>query len=147
MEKLNFSVNIDAPKEKVWKVLWDDSSYREWTRVFNEGSHAQTDNWKEGSKVRFLSADNQDGMFSEVAANRPNEYMSFRHLGIVKNGKDDTESEEVKQWAGAMENYTLEENNGVTTLKVDMDSNDEFKEYFDKTWPQALGKVKSLSEQ
>jgi len=147
MEKLNFSVNINAPKEKVWEVLWDDSSYREWTRVFNEGSHAETDNWKEGSRVKFLSADKQDGMLSEVAANRPNEYMSFRHLGVVKDGKEDTESEEVKQWAGSTENYTLEEDNGATKLKVDMDINDEYKEYFDKTWPKALDRVKTLSEQ
>ena len=147
MEKLNFSVSINAPKEKVWKVLWDDSSYREWTRVFSEGSYAETDNWKEGSKVRFLSANATDGMVSEVAANRPYEYMSFRHLGIVKDGKDDMDSDEVKAWAGSTENYTLEENNGATNLKVDMDASNEFKEYFDKTWPRALDKVKTLSEQ
>ena len=146
MEKLNFSTSIHAPKEKVWKVLWDDSSYRDWTSVFNESSYAETDNWKQGTRVRFLSAGG-DGMVSEVAANRPNEYMSFRHLGIVKGGVDDTESEEVKQWAGSTENYTLNENNGVTSLQVDMDSTEEFKEYFDKTWPKALDKVKALSEQ
>lgn len=146
MEKMNFSVSINAPKEKVWEVLWDDSSYREWTRVFHEGSHAETDNWKEGSKVKFLSADKQEGMLSEVAANRPNEYMSFRHLGMIKNGTEDTESDEVKKWAGSMENYTLEENDGATSLKVDIDMPAEFKDYFDKTWPQALDKVKLLSE-
>ena len=26
MEKMNFSININAPKEKVWKVLWDDDT-------------------------------------------------------------------------------------------------------------------------
>jgi hypothetical protein len=27
MEKINFSIDINAPKEKVWNVLWNDESY------------------------------------------------------------------------------------------------------------------------
>ena len=50
METLNFSININAPKEKVRKVLWDDSSYREWTSAFSEGSYAETDNRKKALK-------------------------------------------------------------------------------------------------
>jgi len=44
MERINFSISIDAPKEKVWNVLWNDSSYRKWTSVFAEGSSVVTDN-------------------------------------------------------------------------------------------------------
>lgn len=145
MEKMNFSIDINAPKEKVWNVLWDDDSYRKWTSPFAEGSFAKTDNWKEGSKVLFLSPGG-DGMVSKVASNRKNEFMSFEHLGVVKKGIEDTESDEVKGWAGAMENYRLIDENGKTKLAVDMDSTDEFKEYFLKTWPVALEKVKELSE-
>ena len=72
--------------------------------------------------------------------------MSFEHLGVVKKGVEDTESEEVKDWAGAKENYTLTEDNGKTKLVVDMDSSDDFKDYFLKTWPVALEKVKELAE-
>jgi len=145
MEKINFSTNINAPREKVWKVLWDDASYRDWTSVFAEGSYAETDNWKEGTKVLFLSPGG-DGMVSKVASNKPNKFMSFEHLGVVKKGVEDTESESIKSWAGARENYTLTEENGKTKLLVDMDSTDEFKDYFLKTWPVALEKVKELSE-
>src|SRR6476661_8328032 len=102
MEKMQFSIDIQAPKEKVWKILWDDASYRDWTRFFGEGSYAVTDNWKEGSKVLFLGADGR-GMVSKVAANRPNEYMSFEHLGIVQNGLEDTSSEKIQGWKGALE--------------------------------------------
>jgi hypothetical protein len=146
MEKINFTVSINAPREDVWRVLWDDSSYREWTKAFSEGSYAETDNWKEGSQVRFLDG-NGAGMVSMVAINRPNEYMSFKHMGMLKDGVEDTESEEVKKWAGSMENYTLDENNGTTTLKVEMDIAPEYKEYFEKTWPRALERVKILTEQ
>jgi len=40
----------------------------------------------------------------------------------------------------------LKDSSGVTELKIDMDSNDEYKDYFLKTWPKALEKVKELSE-
>lgn len=28
MEKMSFSININAPKEKAWNALWEDASYR-----------------------------------------------------------------------------------------------------------------------
>jgi hypothetical protein len=145
MEKINFSIDINAPREKVWDILWHDDSYRKWTSAFAEGSYAETDNWKEGSKVLFLSPSGE-GMVSTVASNKKNEFMSFKHLGIVKNGVEDTDSENIKGWAGAMENYRLKDENGKTKLVVDMDSTDEFKDFFSKTWPIALQKVKELAE-
>jgi len=144
MEKINFSIDINAPKEKVWNVLWNDESYRKWTTPFAEGSYAKTDNWKEGSKVLFLGPGGGGGMVSKVATNKKNEFMSFEHLGVVKDGIEDTESDSAKSWAGARENYRLTDNNGKTKLAIDMDSTDEFKDYFLKTWPVALEKVKEL---
>jgi len=145
MQKINFSITINAPKEKVWEMLWNLDAYRAWTSVFAEGSYVKTDNWKEGTKVLFLDP-NGRGMVSRVAANRPCEFMSFKHLGEVENGVEDTTSERVKAWAGAMENYTLKQQNGTTTLEIEMDITDEFKEVFEKIWPEALKKVKALSE-
>lgn len=145
MEKMNFSADINAPKEKVWEILWNLDSYRAWTSAFAEGSNAQTDNWKEGSKVVFGDGKG-NGMVSMVAQNKPNEYMSFKHLGVMKDGVEDTTSDEVKGWAGAMENYTLKGENGSTTLSVDIDINADFKDYFEKTFPVALEKVKALAE-
>jgi len=145
MQKINFSTSINAPKEKVWKTLWDDATYRKWTSVFSPSSYADTD-WKEGSKVLFLDGEGS-GMVSKIEANRPNEFMSFKHLGIVKNNIEDTESEAVKGWAGAFENYTLKEVNGGTELLVEMDMNDEHKDMFMGIFPKALEQVKSLSEQ
>jgi len=145
MEKINFSATINASKEKVWKTLWEEDNYRNWTAVFAEGSTVETDNWKEGSKVLFLDGKGS-GMVSKVAANKPNEFMSFEHLGIVQKGVEDTSSEKVKDWAGAHENYTLKGINGKTELTVEMDINDEYKDYFLKTWPQALDKIKQIAE-
>jgi uncharacterized protein YndB with AHSA1/START domain len=144
MEKLSFSTNINAPREIVWSVLWDKISYPKWTSVFAEGSDAITD-WEEGSKVLFVSGGG-DGMVSRIAEKRPNELMSFEHIGVIKNNVEDTESEEVKQWAGARESYSLKEENGQTHLSVDMDITEEYKDYFLNTWPKALEQLKQLSE-
>ncbi len=144
MEKLNFSIDINAPKEKVWKTLWEDATYRQWTGVFSEGSHAKTD-WKQGSKVLFLDGKGS-GMVSKIETVRPNDFMSFQHLGEVKEGIEDTESDRVKAWAGAHENYTLKEVNGKTELLVDMDMTEEYKDMFMQMFPKALQQVKTLSE-
>src|SRR6185436_12727013 len=145
MEKMKFSISINAPKEKVWQTLWNDASYRKWTSAFIEGSHAVTDNWKQGSKVLFMDPKG-NGMVSTVAANKPNEFMSFKHLGEVKNGVEDTTSDKIKGWAGAMENYTLKGTNGKTELLVEMDISEDFKDYFVKTWPKALDLLKESAE-
>ena len=145
MEKVTFNIAIDAPREKVWETLWNDSSYREWTSVFSEGSKVETD-WQIGGKVLFLDGQGHE-MVSTIAEKIPNEYMSFKHLGEVKDGVEDITSERVKEWAGAMENYTLKGEGGKTELIVDLDIEDAHKEQFEKMFPQALSKVKQLSEQ
>ena len=144
MERKSFSISVNASREKIWDVLWSDGSYRKWTSVFAEGSRAETD-WQKGSKVLFHDGKG-DGMVSTIIENIPNEFMSIKHLGEVKNGIEDTVSEKVKQWAGAMENYTLKDVNGRTELNVDMDIAEEYKDYFLTTWPKALEKIKELAE-
>jgi hypothetical protein len=144
MEKKHYSIEINAPQQKVWETLWDESTYRKWTSVFSEGSTVKTD-WKKGSKVLFVDGTNS-GMVSMIADNKPGEYMSFKHLGMVKDGVEDMENEETKRWSGAMENYTLSTINGKTQVQVDIDITDDFVDYFEKTWPEALKKLKTIAE-
>src|SRR5687767_9008114 len=105
MEKQQFKTTINAPREKVWTMLWGKDSYRQWTAPFAEGSSAETD-WKKGSRVLFLDGKG-NGMIARIEENIPNEYMSIEHIGEIINGVEDTESAKVKEWAGAHENYTL----------------------------------------
>jgi hypothetical protein len=148
MEKLHFSINIHAPKEKVWDVMLGEESYKKWTDVFMAGSYYEGD-WNEGSKMLFLAPDESGkmgGMVSRIKENRLYEYISIEHLGMVQNGIEDTSSDDVKKWAGALENYTFKENNGTTEVLVDLDSNEEYKEMFEGMWPKALQKLKKLAE-
>lgn len=149
MQTLHFSVRINAPKEKVWHTLFDDTSYREWTAVFMPGSYF-VGNWEKGGKILFLgpseNSEKEGGMISKVAENRPYEFLSLSHVGIVNEGVEDTTSDEAKKWLGGIENYTLREANGITELLIDIDSDQENAEMFHKIWPQALQKVKELAE-
>jgi len=145
MHRLTFSTTIHAPKEKIWRVMLDDAGFREWTSAFQPGSYAVTD-WKEGSKALFLTPEGE-GMVSKIVTHRPQEFLSIQHLGVVKNGVEDTTSEAVRTWAGALENYTPREvPGGGATLTIHMDTADEYKAYFEETWPKALEKLKEIAE-
>jgi uncharacterized protein YndB with AHSA1/START domain len=145
MITLKFTASIHAPKQRVWYVLWEKTFYEHWAAVFSEGSTVKTDNWKEGTEVQFVDP-NGNGMLSIIAANRYGEYMSFEHIGMIMDGVKDTNSEKVKGWAGAKENYTLQQDGGSTTLTVEMDTTEEYKDYFSNSWPKAMDKIKELAE-
>lgn len=148
MQKLNFTIIINAPKEKVWNTMLEDKTYRIWTEAFAKGSHYVGD-WSQGSKILFLGPNEKGimgGMVSRIKENRLHEYISIEHLGIVHDGQEDTTSDAVKQWAGSLENYTLKDLNAKTELLVDMDINDDFKDMFENMWPGALQKLKELAE-
>ena len=119
-----------------------------WTTAFSPESNFVGD-WSEGSEIRFLESKYQEtanGMISVIAANRPNEFVSIKHIGVIHNGVEDTTSEEAKSWAPAYENYTLIERDNGTELQIDMDVQEEHKAMFDEMWPKALQKLKELAE-
>ena len=149
MEKLKASIFINAPKEKVWDTMLGKESFEKWTKEFSPSSRFEGD-WSEGSKMIFLGTDenseNEGGMVSRIAKNRPYEYLSIEHMGIIKDGVEDTESEEAKSWAPAFENYRLTEKDGGTELTIDQDMNLNYIEEFTAMWKRALQRLKELSE-
>lgn len=149
MQKLHYSIVINAPAARVWNVMLDDKTYRLWTEAFSPGSYYKGD-WSKGSKILFLGpGENGDsGMVSRIKENRKHEFISIEHLGIIHNGIEDISSEGAKAWAGALENYSFMENNGTTDLRIDLTGNiaKEFVEMFDGMWPNALKTLKEISE-
>ncbi len=152
MEKMHFSIVINAPKEKVWKTMLDKDTYKKWTDVFMPGSHYVGD-WSKGSKILFLAPDEtgkMSGMVSQIKENQPYEFVSIENIGIVQDGKEDISSKEAKEWAGALENYTFKEIDGTTEVLVDLfaveDVADNYKEMFQDMWRKALQKLKELAE-
>jgi uncharacterized protein YndB with AHSA1/START domain len=148
MVKLQFAKQISAPKEKVWQTVIGEDTYPQWTEAFSPGSHAIGD-WSVGSKMLFLGPDPEGkmgGMVSRIAESRHPEYLSIEHLGMVKNGVEDTTSDEVKAWTPSFENYTFQESGAGTEFKVEMDSPEDYASYFEETWAKALDKLKALAE-
>lgn len=148
MDKLHFSIVINAPKEKVWNTMISEDSYKAWTDAFSPGSHYVGD-WNTGSKILFLGPGEKgelSGMVSRIKENRPYDYISIEHLGLVNNGKEDTSSEDAKRWGGALENYTFKGTDNTTNVLVDLDTDDNYKEMFQNIWPKALQKLKILAE-
>ena len=144
MKKLHFTISIRAPKERVWKKMLEQDTYRQWTEAFGPGCYYEG-SWDKGSKIKFLSPPGE-GMTAVIAENREFEFLSIRHLGFVKDGVEDTESPEAKAWAPAYEDYTFTEKGGVTDVRVDLDSNEEFEKMFEDLWPKALSRLKEICE-
>ena len=151
MKRLQFQVRINEPSTKVYDVMLgisNKSTYEQWTSLFNATSTYEG-SWNKGSKILFVGIDEngkKGGMVSEIAENTPNRFVSIRHYGLLKDDKEITEGPEVEKWANWFENYTFEENNGTTTVTVDLDTTEDFLDYMNQTYPKALDKFKELCE-
>ncbi len=150
MNTIHFSIQINAPREKVWDTMLNQNTYRQWTAPFNPSGSYYEGSWDQGAEIRFLGPSEDGsapgGMFSRIHENRKPEFVSIEHLGIIENGVVDTTSEKVKAWTPAFENYTFTEHEGGTLVTVDLDVNEEYQAMFEEMWPQSLQILKQLAE-
>ena len=148
LEKVHFSIEIDATPQQVYNIMLDDSTYRKWTAAFNPTSSFRG-SWKTGSTIHFIGTDSEGqegGMVSRIKENIPHQFVSIEHLGVIHNGKEIMSGKEVDGWAGSLEEYTYTQQGNKTILSVALDSNPEFKSYFTETYPKALKILKELCE-
>jgi hypothetical protein len=151
MEKLQFKVSINAPVTKIYDFMLGISSkstYEQWTALFNPTSTYEG-GWSKGNKIHFVGIDEngeKGGMVSKIVENMLNQFVSIQHYGLLKENKEITEGPEVEKWANGFENYTFEENNGTTTVTVDLDTTEDFVGYMNEAYPKALDKLKELCE-
>ena len=151
MRKLQFKISVNTSVNKVYDIMLgisNNSSYELWTALFNPTSTYEG-SWTKGSKILFLGTDDKGekgGMVSEIDDNIPNKFISIRHYGLVNANEEITEGPEVEKWANGFENYTFEENNGTTTITVDLDTTEDFLVYMNETYPKALDKLKEICE-
>ncbi len=151
MKKLVFKENINAPASRVYDMMLgmnNKSTYQQWTALFNPTSTYEG-NWEKGSKILFIGVDEKGekgGMVSRIADNIPNRLVSIQHYGLFQAGKEITEGPEVEKWANGLENYSFEENNGITTVTVELDTTEDFVDYMNDKYPKALSKLKEICE-
>lgn len=152
MQKIQFKKEIKASAQKVYETmlgLKNKTTYEYWTATFNPTSTYEG-SWDKGSKILFVGTDEngkKGGMVSEIVEHKPAGFISIRHYGFLDGDVEITTGEQVEKWAGGHENYSFHENNGLTTVTVEMDAVDEYLDYFNDKYPKALDKLKEIAEQ
>jgi uncharacterized protein YndB with AHSA1/START domain len=144
MENLRFSVDVDAPVQRVWDTMLDLGTYREWIGAFHEGSTYEG-GWNEGDEIRFLGPNDDgttSGLFGVIVANRRHEFVSIRYLGDIENDVENRDGAAV----GLHESYSFSEAGGVTTLSVELDVPDEWADDMRAMWGEAILRIKQLAE-
>ncbi|MCE3074719.1 SRPBCC family protein [Chryseobacterium gwangjuense] len=149
METLSYEKIIDAPKQKVWDVLWNEKTYGEWTRFFSPDPDSVTvmkSNWKVGGKTYFLNSEGE-GMVSTIDSIEEPDQIIFKHLGMVdKEGNEDTQSKEVMEWNGCFEKYILIDFDGKTKLHAEVQVEKEWRDHMNTGFIKGLEVVKNLAE-
>jgi len=139
--KLNYSIEIRAPRSRVWEQMLSDAGYRDWTTAFCEGSYYEG-RWETGADMRFLGPSGE-GMRARIEQAQKPEYVSIEHLGELASGVP----KEGSDWQGVFERYRLLEQAGGTRLEVELSQvPDAYVEMMNTMWPAALAQLKKASE-
>jgi uncharacterized protein YndB with AHSA1/START domain len=145
MEHIEYRTVIEAPAKKVWEVMLQQETYRQWVGKswpdsFYEGK------WEKGQKMKFIGPDGS-GTLAELIEVKPFEKVLARHIAILNPGSvEDRTSETAKGWIGTMEQYDFMEQNGKTTLIVSLEITPAWRQMFDEGWPTALQELKTICE-
>ena len=138
---MQFSIEIEAPREKVWQTLFDDKTFRDWGSIIDEGQYMEGV-LAEGNEVQFISASGM-GVTSVIEKLILHEYIAFKQ---VADTMDSGKKERDKEWTGGTESFELIEKNNSTNLIVKIDIPPGLEEIFEDRFPKALERVKILAE-
>ena len=144
LKTINKTINVYAPKEKVWEVLINDEYNVQWYAVFSEGTHADTD-WEVGSKAIFTDG-NGNGIVGKIILNDPFEALAIEYEGVIRSEGEDYESHLEKDIKGSLEVYKLTVADGVTQLDIACDMGEEYYFQMSEEWDKALHKIKQIAE-
>ncbi len=138
------SIEIRAPKERVWEVLFGPKFINIWSSEFSEGSLVEGD-WNLGGTVLFKDK-NGEGLKGKVTEHEPVRILKVEFVGVLKNGIEDPGNEEHEMWKGCVDSYILSEHDGTTVLSVESVVPEKYFEPFMKLWDRALRKIRQLAE-
>lgn len=145
MKTLEFKVDIKASAKKVWDTMLTPESYKEWVHVSWPNSF-YVGTWDEGKDVKFLSSSGE-GTLATLTKVKPYELLEAKHVAVLlKDGSEDRESKVAEGWVGTTETYRFSEKNGNTELKITIKTSPDWEQMFSEGWPNALKKLKEMSE-
>lgn len=149
---MQFRRDINAPAKKVYATTIGKETFKKWTFVFNPTSDFETDSadgsWEKGAKIRFIGLNEEgkkEGMVGYIRENVPAKFVSIEYVGVLDGDMELTEGPVAEEWRG-FENYTFEDHGETASIVVDLDVNDQMIDYFGKTYPEALNKLKAICE-
>jgi len=142
MKEFQYTIQINATKERVWTTLWDDLTFRDWANIIDEGTYMKGE-MIEGNRIQYISSVNGYGVTSLIEKLIPNVFIQLRHCADTK---ESGAQEREKEWTGGTESYSLVEKNGVTTLIFITDFPEELEEILSVSFPKALERVRTLAE-
>ncbi len=138
------SISIQAPAERIWRVITDARCNSIWLAAFGKRSIAHTD-WQEGSKAIFID-DSQTGLITRIREARPFEKIRMQNVGIITNGKEDYASDDALESREFFEQYLLTPEDGSVRMHVEVTVEDDFYNEVSDCWANALEMIKKLAE-
>lgn len=142
METLSYEKVIKASKQKIWDVIW--GNYGEWTQFFSPNSSIKSD-WKVNGKTYFLDSKG-NGLVSTIDSLEEPNSVVFKHLGLLQDSIEDTQSKEVIEWNGCYEKYILIDFDGETKLHAEVQVEKDHREHMNNAFNKGLEIIKQLSE-
>lgn len=102
--------------------------------------------WKQGNTVRFLDPD-MGGTKAVLEIVDPPKRILARHIALIsKDGDESMSGPMADKWLGTTEDYSVTTKDGVSRLKVEIKTHQEFVDMFSRAWPIALADIRKLSE-
>ncbi|HKH61852.1 MAG TPA: SRPBCC domain-containing protein [Flavitalea sp.] len=146
MKKLEFKININASAKKVWDTMLAPESYKKWVQVSWPDSH-YVGQWRQGEDIKFVSSSGE-GTLARLTEVSPHQVIAAEHIAVIlKDGSHDSTSDVAKGWVGTTETYTFTEKDGKTEVKVEIITNPDWEKMFNDGWPNALKKLKQITEE
>ena len=101
-------------------------------------------------KVKFLGPDEKGimgGILSSVKEIVRYKEICFEHYGMVLNGEEKTNGEDIDDWVPSFEKYIfLNIGENKILLKVEVELSKKWSVMMNAMWPKALNKLKEICE-
>jgi hypothetical protein len=145
MKNLKYKIDINATVSTIWDVLIGTETYKVWVKSFSPNSYFDGE-WIQDTEIKFLDPD-MGGTKAILEIVEPEKRLLAKHIAIIsKEGKESTTGEMADKWLGTTEDYILVNNGNTSTLKVLINTHQDFIPMFDQAWPTALASIKQMSE-
>lgn len=139
-----YTIEIQASPQKVWDVLWNKHTYKEWQKPIRENGNYLGEIIS-GNRIHFISSTG-NGMYSDVVYCAPEKHVIFQHIGEMADGAELPIDFNSEKWTGTFEQYQLQEKNGITILTIEKDIAPENYAHIDQAYKLSLKIIKHLSE-